>query len=822
MSNGIRTTNLERQFAIDELIGNVTDEGVEKTSRIPMASVAQQIVVSGPFTLGDGFWAATYAILAANPPADENTPGYVIDDPDPTKNGVYLPSGATWVRKRGFPDAITMLTNVGGTASAITAESKPGIDPAQVVAYILPVAQTNPGSVTLVVDGGDPLPLLDPAGAALAPGALVAGRITMVVPNGDEYRLLSPALAVAAFDHKGTWAAPTAYTEGQVVTGSDGNWYQLKVPAATGDDPVSGGSGDWLQILVGAAISDRSLGEVKLTKRLSARVGALFDTVADLVASALSYTDIDPGEIVEAQDFHYKVAASDASDAHVETAGGVKLYVLGNEVSFDAFAPAKDGVTDDTAVWDKAVTYVSGVKGKLIVAAGDYSIHNGTLKSNVHIEFMPGARLIQPDSVSVDLTSPKVLYGLGTTGTPVDVTADAGIEELTVTVADGDSAGFSVGDYALIYDDDYVFPIPLAGRNEEVVRIAETTSTTITFSKGLTTALTTANNVKIAPLDPIQNLTISGAGEVIVGINRAAGIRVGRGVNCIIKDGVTVRRSRGGGSFVFDTCFDCHISMVSAFDGQSPGTGGTGYGISFTASCTFCSVTGSYFENLRENTFTNRTRWCLFDGNTCSNMIDSGWNTHGAGCDHNVCQNNIFRDCSQAVGVGWGGSARADNDNVVQNNVIEDCANGVSLSGNSTGPIIGLRNIVTGNVIRDASNRGVSVFYQEEFSVCGNEIYDNSTVGASGIYAVSTNDNGIICGNRIRSITGASAFGIRVSGSSNIMVSHNHVQDVLGSSAIPYYVPATQTDIRVQLNSFLDCNAVSLAGAAVNTLNTWN
>src|SRR5690606_27930473 len=151
-------------------------------------------------------------------------------------------------------DAITVLTNVGGTASAITAESKPGIDPAQVVAYILPVAQTNPGSATLVVDGGDPLPLLDPAGAALAPGALVAGRITMVVPNGDEYRLLLPALAVAAFDHKGTWAGPTTYTEGQVTTGSDGNWYQLKAATSTGDDPVSGGSGDWLQILAGAAV----------------------------------------------------------------------------------------------------------------------------------------------------------------------------------------------------------------------------------------------------------------------------------------------------------------------------------------------------------------------------------------------------------------------------------------------------------------------------------------------------------------------------------------------------------------------------------------
>lgn len=583
----------------------------------------------------------------------------------------------------------------------------------------------------------------------------------------------------------------------------------------------------------GSAVTDGGKGDIEvtgsgsvwtLTKRLSARVGALFDTVADMLAdAALSYTDIDPGDTVEAQGFHYKVAASGASDEHVETAGGVKLYVFGVDVCFDAFAPTKDGVTDDTAVWDKAVTYVSSVKGKLTVSSGDYSIHNGTLKSNVHIEFMPGVRIIQPDSVSVDLTSPKVFYGEGTLGTPVNVTANAAIGDLTVTVGSGDSAPFSVGDYALIYDDDYVFPGVPAGRNEEIVRIAETTSTTITFSKGLTTALTTANNVKIAPLDPIQNLTISGAGEILVGINRAAGIRIKLGVNCLIKDRVTVRRSRGGGSFVLDTCFNCHIDEVSAFDGQSPGTGGTGYGISYTASCTFCSVTNSHFENLRENTFTNRTRWCLFDGNTCSNMIDSGVNTHGAGCDHNVIQNNVFLNCSQAVAISWSGASRGDNDNVVQNNVIIDCNNGVSLSGNATGPVLGLRNTAKGNVIKGATQRGVSISYQEEFSACDNEVLDSDTAGAAGIYATATaNDNGMICGNRVRSITGASAFGIRVSGSSNVMMAHNHVQDVLGSSAIPYYVPATQTDIRVQLNSSLDCNAESLAGAAVNTLNTWN
>lgn len=717
----------------------------------------------------------TLAALTAVTPLTEDYMGIVLDDPDPANNGYYSRVAAAWVWERGFPDTFARVT-LGGTANAQTGSVAAGVDPASTEVFFATVGTDNTGPMTLSIDGETARDVVNAAGNALSAGEWT-GTVMFFVNGDGDYQILFDAGAAAAAAQSATNAAASA-------------------------------------------VAAAAFGAVN------------FDDVSDLLADnndVIGYVgsgasvEVASGFRLSAQGFRYEVAASGATDEHVETAGGVKLYVLGNEVYFDAFAPTKDGVTDDTAVWDKAVSYVSGVKGKLTVAAGDYSIHNGTLKSNVHIEFMPGARLIQPDSVSVDLTSPKVLYGLGTTGTPVDVTADAGIEELTVTVADGDSAGFSVGDYALIYDDDYVFPIPLAGRNEEVVRIAETTSTTITFSKGLTTALTTANNVKIAPLDPIQNLTISGAGEVIVGINRAAGIRVKLGVNCLIKDGVTVRRSRGGGSFVFDTCFNSHINRVSAFDGQSPGTGGTGYGVSLTASCTFCSVRNSHFENLRENTFTNRTRWCVFAGNICVNMIDSGFNTHGAGCDFNVCEGNLFRDCSQAVAISWSGASRGDNDNVVQNNTIEDCNNGVSLSGNATGPILGLRNVAKGNVIKGAVQRGVSISYQEEFSVCGNEILDSDTAGAAGIYATATaNDNGMICDNKIRSITGASAFGIRVSGSSNIMVAHNHAQDILGSSAIPYYVPATQTDIRVQLNSLLDCNAESLAGAAVNTLNTWN
>lgn len=52
----------------------------------------------------------------------------------------------------------------------------------------------------------------------------------------------------------------------------------------------------------------------------------LFTTVAALLADTGTYTTYAAGQIVEAGGFRYQVAASGASDQHVTTAGGVKLY----------------------------------------------------------------------------------------------------------------------------------------------------------------------------------------------------------------------------------------------------------------------------------------------------------------------------------------------------------------------------------------------------------------------------------------------------------------------------------------------------------------
>lgn len=115
---------------------------------------------------------------------------------------------------------------------------------------------------------------------------------------------------------------------------------------------------------------------------LKAEAALSFDTVAALLAdSTLTYVTAPAGSIVEAGGFRYEVAASAATDQHVSTAGGVKLYVQKEASGYDvtAFGAVGDGTTDDTAIIQSAIDAVSAAGGGQIwFPSGVYGVSDVT------------------------------------------------------------------------------------------------------------------------------------------------------------------------------------------------------------------------------------------------------------------------------------------------------------------------------------------------------------------------------------------------------------------------------------------------------------
>lgn len=94
-----------------------------------------------------------------------------------------------------------------------------------------------------------------------------------------------------------------------------------------------------------------------------------FETVALLLADTGTYTNYAVDDYLRVVDggFVYKVAASGASDQHVTTAGGVKLYVLGDVSSIRAFGFSGAGTATDTALGQVALNWLGSTEGRTLV-----------------------------------------------------------------------------------------------------------------------------------------------------------------------------------------------------------------------------------------------------------------------------------------------------------------------------------------------------------------------------------------------------------------------------------------------------------------------
>lgn len=270
-------------------------------------------------------------------------------------DGLYMKQGASgagsWVKIGGVPgQGFVKATNTGtGTSTAIEASTPVAVNETQLI--LLPIAAENAGSpVTVSFNGGSPLTIKTVSGSDVAAGGLPASSVMLGTIHGSTFRLLSDQASAA-----------------------------IQAAAEAAADRAEAAA---------ASISE---------------IATNFASVALLIADeTLSYSagsgavEVIAGDIVYAGGYRYKVAASGATDEHVTTAGGVKLYVVpvGGVFHIEAWG---DPVTEES--FQKAVNDIAVIAA---IPSGRWPRYRMVLSSEVDIANgvvveRPGAPLIGCD-----------------------------------------------------------------------------------------------------------------------------------------------------------------------------------------------------------------------------------------------------------------------------------------------------------------------------------------------------------------------------------------------------------------------------------------
>lgn len=434
-----------RDFATD----GVPSSGLHEPNKVDIRKLLagyEQIIDA--FTSNGGLIYDTQALLYADLAHAANSMAWVIGDSTAAYNGVYKKVGASgsgsWTRVADLPYSFIVASDVGaGTPNAIQATSSLPISSSALV--LLNVYEANTGSpVTVSFNGGTPLTIKSNAGNDVATGGLVAGMLLLGRVFGSTFRLASDQASAAVL------AAAEA----------------AQIGAEAAADRVEAAA---------ASVVDR----------------AYFATVSDLLAdtSVVGYTGsgadfiVSAGNIIQAGGYRYQVAASGATDQHLETSGGVKLYAIPNmmgQIAYEQFGALGDGLFDNGDVFGLVATSLSAYSGTLVIGPG-------TFKTNKSLIVPANATLVGVDTTIIDsygsagtFTNFSVVTKTGEAPTLMpNIASNLSTGQKTITFAA--AHGLSVGDVFLIYNDtDYSYsPWRPVYRQGEFVKVRSVTSTTV-------------------------------------------------------------------------------------------------------------------------------------------------------------------------------------------------------------------------------------------------------------------------------------------------------------------------------------------------------
>lgn len=185
---------------------------------------------------------------------------------------------------------------------------------------------------------------------------------------------------------------------------------------------------DPVGVAIGSEAASASAAASSASASAAIASAAAASAAALLADTSLTYTvgragTVTTGEIVQtrAEGFSYEVAASDATDEHVTTAGGVKLYVLPDESGYNvkAFGVVGDGVTDDTDALEVAIGALAArtLAYNTTSAVGLRTLGNGMFSLNLAGCIIKITRTIALPAMNDVIFEGGVLRGDGTFST---------------------------------------------------------------------------------------------------------------------------------------------------------------------------------------------------------------------------------------------------------------------------------------------------------------------------------------------------------------------------------------------------------------------
>jgi polygalacturonase len=434
------------------------------------------------------------------------------------------------------------------------------------------------------------------------------------------------------------------------------------------------------------------------------------------------------------------------------------------------------GVVDATSLINARITALNTAGGGVIVfPEGTYLVKDIILKSNVHLQGL--GNVIFQKNGGTDET--HCAYGYGALGSNTTLTANCTLGSLSCAVTS--AASFAEGDYVILRTNEYISGA--AGRKQEILKITDITGTTITFDHNVIDNYNTANNAELLVLTPVQNVVIRGIHfyiPTVAGGNVGGCLDFQYGVDILVENNQFT--GAGGDPAVrFLTCTQSRITGNSIRDGQNMTTGGYGYGIELDEASHFCAVSNNISSNVRENTFTNRTRYCTYTNNIMVGHYDTGFNTHGAGVSHCLIESNLVAGTASGAGIAIGFGAHSAGDSyidVIGNTIKNISSFGIlsnAPSGKQNSNITIRDNTIYNYGLVTVSSVGIYCNYTNYCDIQNNSIQGVTTNAANGIY-VKDSPYVVVTGNKIRDIP--NGYGITLDNTSSTFVEANHITGI--------------------------------------------